>query len=270
MRGYVRGLVIGLSALVCWQYATAQEVSPRRLWTQTQPEAYELFPDEALAVAQYQAEPGPERIFELADIRTRHALRLVREAIEQDDPDLYVRAADYAESAVALVPDNPMAWYRLGELFAALAHEDPRIAAYAEVYLGEALQLDPELAGARLSLARVLDHLGEAERAMDEWERALSELETLAILENLEPLCAIYRREECLDRGIAFLRGLLCLEPRLNETKLALADLLAETGEREEALAWVEQVRQNPEIRAFVRQQAEERFAALSRGEDRP
>lgn len=192
------------------------------------------FANEQKLLAAFRASPTAEAREALARVRFEHAMRLAELAEKKLDEQTHATALGYAESAVALAPDNHAAWLLLGRLYAAI-EENPVAAGMAEQAFRAALEVKPGLPAACLGLAQLYLRRGSFDRVLNELEPVVSASPALATPEVVSMMGWSYLSDFQLDRGVKFLRDLSGRNPKVEPLAIGLAVLLHESGSRLEA-----------------------------------
>ncbi len=223
------------------------------------------FPNEVKLLSAFRASPTPEARDALGRVRFDHALRLTASAEKQLDEPTFATALAYAESAVALAPDNHAIWLLLGRLYAAI-EENPVAAGNAEQAYRAALEIRPGLAAARLGLAQLYFRRGSFDRALNELEPALTSTPALATPEAVSMMGWAYICDFQLERGIAYFRDLLAKNPKTEPPVIGLAVLLHENGARADAERTLNALAGNASATAATREYAKALLADWAKG----
>ena len=203
------------------------------------------------------------------ELRARAALRRAMVEYElgnrtpSEAPALLAASASSLERALELDPRSPEAWNVKGVL--AMRAND---IAGARSALLHALELEPDYSQARLQLARIHLAAGDAEEAERELLRALEVNADLTdALFELAVLNALQGRE---DKAIDLLRRTIAVRRNHVRANVALARLLIERGELDEAETGLNIVlnRVNPDHAEALRLMERIRASRAGRGPD--
>ena len=172
---------------------------------------------------------GAERAF------AEHARAAVRDPALRPAADaLFERRLDEAErllrAHITGHPDDPVAAQMLGELFALLGrHAD------AEILLAHALQIAPDVEGARFAYAEALFFQQKAAEALPHVERLLATDPADPVYRNLKAACLGLIGEEAEE--VAIYEALLADVPRQPKIWLNYGHALRTLGRRDESVA---------------------------------
>ena len=188
----------------------------------------EPFPAEREALEKAQADPNRLNIMTLAMVRARMATTLLAKAhASMDLPPSQSgmdRALAYGLSAVDLVPDEPAFTFLLAQIYAAHP-KSALMLSLAEDAAERTLALDPAKAEARLLLGAILFRERYFGPAIDTFERALTDKDSLLDMRTAGLLGSAY----CLDgqaaRGERFLDAFAKKNPKSGPAWFALAVL---------------------------------------------
>ena len=233
MKAWMGWLLLALASPLC-----AQEGPPSV--------EYEMFPDEAGAVAAYNAGPGEETLRRVSEVRFHHAVRLLDEFFATGDKEAGARAVSYAETVLEDDPGHVRCHLLLGGL-AFLAAEQPGFAdGYAEEHLQAVLDAEPQNAAARKLLGMLWLKRDFFDRALNEFEQLLRDHPELADEDLIAVMGMAYSADNQQDRGARFFRERLAEDENQTAVRMGLATMLLEEGDAAEAAALLDGVANDP------------------------
>ena len=212
--------------------------------------------DELAAMRAFNAEPSLAKQHALAKIRFAHAARMAGEWEKSKDAALLGQAVEYAASATQLDPAKPAYWFLSGCLYASITG-DVKADVLAQQALRKALELRPGLIKCRLVLGQVYLRRGSYDRALAELERALEADKPVVTPPVVAAMAWAYVLDGQLQRGRAYLEGLLKRQPpAAASVQLGLALLLLEQDQPGAAKPYLETAAADGKADAGVRQYA--------------
>jgi len=191
------------------------------------------FTDELPAMKKLEGEPNEANAKALAAIRFRHAVKFARLS-EQDTEGAAELALFYAESATRLDPDAAGHWDLTGRLYAKMqGHAAARF--MAEECLSQAVRLDPENDRTRLALGQLLFSQERYHAALAQFEIVMSRDPAAVTATAAAAMGSAYLLDRQYSRGVAFFRAILAKRPDADSVRLALAVLLRQQKNLDEA-----------------------------------
>jgi len=196
---------------------------------------YDLYPDEAEAVARYNAGMTVSNLEEVARIRFVYAAVMAAQFEKTGDADLLTKALNYAVSAAELSPRNAYYMFLPAYIYSLSAKSSPYASTLAEDYAKATLALDPNYMEARTLLANLYLWRNSYDNALNEYERLVQDYPGYIRPDTLVCMCYAYRQDGQQDRGEAFFRRITAQHPESALAKLALASLLKDRGKKDES-----------------------------------
>jgi tetratricopeptide (TPR) repeat protein len=196
---------------------------------------YDLYPDEAEAVARYNADMTTSNREVVARIRFMYAAAAAAEFEKTGDGELLIKALNYAVSAVELSPRNAYYMFLPAYIYSLSAKSSPYASTMAEDYAKAALDLDPNYMEARMLLANLYLWRNSYDNALNEYEKLVRDNPRYARPDTLVCMCHAYHQDDQQVRGETFFRQLTNKYPDLSMIKLALAVMLKDAGKKDDS-----------------------------------
>jgi hypothetical protein len=198
-------------------------------------EGYDLYPDEAEAVARYNADRTVSNLAAVARIRFMYAAAMAAEYENTGGTDLLIRALNYAEAAVELSPRNAYYMFLPAYIYSLSAKSSPYASTMAEDYAKATLDLDPNYMEARMLLANLYLWRNSYDNALNEYENLVLDNPRYARPDTLVCMCHAYHQDDQQVRGETFFRQLTDKYPDLPMIKLARAVMLKDAGKKDDS-----------------------------------
>ncbi len=168
----------------------------------------EAFPEEQAAMDALARSETAENRRNLARIRYCRAVQLAEYGWRENKAEAVELAISYVESATRLAPEKAEYWFFLGRACWDVP-ENRKALLLAEDALKCAIKLKPDYVTARLLLGRIFMRQERYDRALTEFETAVSQDLSLAGSPLIDEMAAAYRADSQSERGEKFFRQLL-------------------------------------------------------------
>jgi len=205
------------------------------------------FSDEEAAIQNFKKNPTPANREALANIRSRHAVRLSELAKKKATLDPYYMALLYARSATELMPDNSDYWFLLGHLYWQMKGNMWALL-MAEDALKKAVELNPGDDKIRLLLGQTLFYQDSFATALEQFETVVRRNEKTIVPEVINMMYRAYLLDYQADLGIDFFQNLLKSQPDADCARLALAILLHKQEQKSDAEKELQKIINRPDV----------------------
>ncbi len=219
----------------CGKKSSQSEIQNPQSEISDSTDSYPLFPDEAEAVTRYNADMTASNLENVARIRFMYAGALGERFDKTGETNFYIRALNYAESAVELNPRNAYYHFLLAYLYSLTAKANPFVTTLAEEHAQAALDINPAYTEARTLLANLYLWRNSYNNALNEYEKLVQDDPRYIRPDTLASMCCAYRQDDQQDRGEAFFRSLLKKYPDSATIKIGLAVMLKDQNKKREA-----------------------------------
>jgi len=229
-----------------------------------------MYPDEAAAVADYNARRDEASLRKASDVRFAHAVRLLNAYYATGNQDLFEHALAYTDAILDHDPAHENTHLLLGTLAFRVALDGGPSAAVAEEHLQVVIENNPGHRQARQLLAHAVLAQGFYDRALGEFEYLLREDASFINSESIVVMCMAYERDEQQDRGMRFFAELARNHPQNADLQMGLAMMLQQEGRQAQASALLARISGNPQAAPELQEVARAMLADLEGEEGRP
>ncbi len=200
------------------------------------------FSDEAALLTRMGDEPDEAALKKLARLRYERAVGFADLANKQQDNEAFELAMSYAESAIALTPNNSEYHLLAASLYFQGRH-DPSAAMLAEASLDRVLALDKRNEKALLMMAELMVEQGFYEEALDFFDHYAASYPAKVNAPFIAMSTTAYAMAGLGRSGIRFYQSILASNPDNEAARVASAILLHNEGRTQEALGELTKVR---------------------------
>lgn len=240
VKDIIKRLFPAITVFILLFLLTANSLSAQQVSNQSE-SSVKPFPDELEAMKKAEANPSKANIEALADIRYRHAIRLMQLSEKNKDKNSLELAVMYAESTTELSTNSAKYWALLGLLYEKL--KDNSLAQVMAVEaLKKAVLLNPMDYGSMLALGSLYFSAERYSLALDQYEEVVRADAGMLQSPLTAAMCTAYIVDFQYDRGVNFFKKILDKNLHADSARLALAILLKQKQNRIEAEAELQKI----------------------------